>query len=161
VATFGGGSIRIGDANSSYENGRIWSPTPGYYLVNVSGSSYDTSINFSVWNAALAKYVTGIRSLKPLAISSGEECVWLAGNVMPTGTSYDGTNYIMRLLQNGDLDVKGTINPRASTTTAATAPIKLPTGVLMTTPEAGAIEYDGTNLYFTDSGGTRRQLAVV
>jgi ABC-type bacteriocin/lantibiotic exporter with double-glycine peptidase domain len=31
----------------------------------------------------------------------------------------------------------------------------------MTTPEAGAIEYDGTDLYFTDSGGVRRQLAVV
>lgn len=55
----------------------------------------------------------------------------------------------------------GQLNLRASTTAADTAPIKLPTGVLMTTPEAGAIEYDGTNLYFTDSGGTRRTLAVV
>ena len=55
----------------------------------------------------------------------------------------------------------GTINGRASTTAASTAPIKIATGVLMTTPEAGAIEYDGTNLYFTRSDGTRKTLAVV
>jgi hypothetical protein len=61
----------------------------------------------------------------------------------------------------GAATFNGTINARASTTAAGTAPIKIATGVLMTTPEAGAIEYDGTSLYFTDSGGTRRQLAVV
>jgi len=56
---------------------------------------------------------------------------------------------------------RGTLNARASTTAAGTAPIKLATGVLMTTPEAGAIEYDGTNLYFTDSGGTRNKLREI
>jgi hypothetical protein len=61
----------------------------------------------------------------------------------------------------GAATFSGTVNARASTTVAGTAPIKIATGVLMTTPEAGAIEYDGTNLYFTDSGGTRRTLAVV
>jgi len=30
-----------------------------------------------------------------------------------------------------------------------------------TTPEAGAIEFDGTNLYFVDSTNTRRTIAVV
>lgn len=61
----------------------------------------------------------------------------------------------------GTATFSGTITGRASTTAAGTAPIKLATGVLMTAPQAGAIEYDGTNLYFTDSGGTRRQLQVV
>ena len=50
---------------------------------------------------------------------------------------------------------------RAGTATANTAPIKLNTGVLNTTPEAGAIEFDGTNLYFVNSSGVRKQLAVV
>jgi hypothetical protein len=49
----------------------------------------------------------------------------------------------------------------AGTASAGTAPLKLTSGTNLTTPEAGAIEFDGTNLYFTDSGGTRRQLAVV
>lgn len=65
------------------------------------------------------------------------------------------------LIVEQDITASGTIDGRASTTAAGTAPLKLATGVLMTTPEAGAIEYDGTNLYFTDSGGTRRTLAVV
>jgi hypothetical protein len=38
------------------------------------------------------------------------------------------------------------------------ASLKLDTGVLMATPEGGAIEYDGTNLYFTDSTNTRRTI---
>jgi len=53
----------------------------------------------------------------------------------------------------------GTFHAGASTTAAGTAPIKLDTGVLMTTTEAGAIEYDGTHLYFTaTNAGTRFQL---
>lgn len=50
---------------------------------------------------------------------------------------------------------------KAGTATANTAPLKLTAGTNLATPEAGAIEYDGTNLYFTDSGGVRRTLAVV
>jgi len=40
---------------------------------------------------------------------------------------------------------------QAGTATANTAPLKFTSGTLMTTPEAGAIEYDGTNLYYTAS----------
>jgi hypothetical protein len=47
---------------------------------------------------------------------------------------------------------------RAGSATAGTAPIKLTSGTLLSTPEPGAIEYDGTHFYGTDSGGTRHQL---
>jgi hypothetical protein len=49
----------------------------------------------------------------------------------------------------------------AGSATAATAPIKLNSGTNMTTPEAGAIEWDGTNLYITQTGGTRKTIAYV
>lgn len=49
----------------------------------------------------------------------------------------------------------------ASTASANSASLKIDVGTLLTTPEIGAVEFNGTNLYFTDSGGTRRQLAVV
>jgi hypothetical protein len=49
----------------------------------------------------------------------------------------------------------------AGSATAGTAPIKLSSGTLLGTPEAGAIEYDGTNLYFTQSGGTRKTIQAV
>jgi hypothetical protein len=46
----------------------------------------------------------------------------------------------------------------AGSATAGTAPLKFTSGTLLTTPEPGAIEYDGTHFYGTDSGGTRHQL---
>jgi len=49
----------------------------------------------------------------------------------------------------------------AGSAAAGTAPLKLTAGTNLTIEEPGAIEFDGTNLYFTDSGGTRRTLAVV
>lgn len=48
----------------------------------------------------------------------------------------------------------------AGTATAATAPIKLTSGTNLTSPEAGAIEWDGTNLFATQtSGPTRKTIA--
>lgn len=38
------------------------------------------------------------------------------------------------------------------------APLKIDPGTLLSTPESGAIETDGTNLYWTDMWGTRYQL---
>jgi 3-methyladenine DNA glycosylase Mpg len=46
----------------------------------------------------------------------------------------------------------------AGTATAGTAPLKLTSGTNLTTPEAGAVEFDGTN-YFATSGSTRYTLA--
>jgi hypothetical protein len=42
-----------------------------------------------------------------------------------------------------------TLNIKAGSATAGTAPIKLTAGPLLTTPEDGTFEYDGTHLYFT------------
>lgn len=39
----------------------------------------------------------------------------------------------------------------AGTTAVGTAPLKFQTGTNLTTPEAGVVEYDGTNFYFTPS----------
>ena len=49
----------------------------------------------------------------------------------------------------------------AGTATAETAPLKLTSGTNLTTPEAGAIEFDGTNLYFTTSTGTRKTITAI
>jgi hypothetical protein len=52
------------------------------------------------------------------------------------------------------------IHVKAGTATAGTAPIKLTAGTNLTTPENGAFEFDGTNLYFT-VGGVRRIVNLV
>ena len=46
----------------------------------------------------------------------------------------------------------------ASDGTEHTAPIKLNAGTLLAVPEAGALEYDGTHLYFTTDDGTRHTI---
>jgi hypothetical protein len=48
---------------------------------------------------------------------------------------------------------------KAGTATANTAPLKLTSGTNLTTPELGAVEYDGTNLFYTASGPTRHTIA--
>ncbi len=47
---------------------------------------------------------------------------------------------------------------KAGTATANTAPLKFTSGTNLTTPEAGAVEYDGTN-YYVSNAGTRYTLA--
>lgn len=48
----------------------------------------------------------------------------------------------------------------AGSITAGTAPIKLISGPVMTTPETGAFEFDGTNLFFT-IGGVRKTFTLL
>jgi hypothetical protein len=50
------------------------------------------------------------------------------------------------------------ITIRAGSTVAGTAPIKIASGPLMTTPEAGAIEFLSNRLYFTQTSGTTRKV---
>lgn len=52
------------------------------------------------------------------------------------------------------------IHIAAGSSTANTAPLKFTSGTNLTTPEAGAVEYDGTELYFTPAS-TRYKLAQV
>ena len=49
---------------------------------------------------------------------------------------------------------------RAGTADASSSPIKLTAGVNMTAPEDGAIEYDGTNLFFTPSSASRQTITT-
>jgi Chaperone of endosialidase len=71
----------------------------------------------------------------------------------------------MKFVSTGQIGV-GVANPtaslhlKASTGVSGSAPLKLTLGTNLTTPEAGAIEYDGTNVYFTDNSGVRRTLSA-
>jgi hypothetical protein len=48
---------------------------------------------------------------------------------------------------------------KAGTASPSTAPLKFTAGINLTTPEAGAMEFDGTNLYFTPSA-TRQTVTL-
>ena len=51
-----------------------------------------------------------------------------------------------------------TLHLKAGTATASTAPLKFTSGTNLTTAEAGAMEYNGTNLFFTRTGTTRENV---
>jgi hypothetical protein len=68
-------------------------------------------------------------------------------------------------LNGGNVGI-GTTSPtavlhlKAGTASANTAPLKFTSGTNLTTPEAGAMEWNGTNLFITQTTGpTRKQLA--
>jgi hypothetical protein len=116
--------------------------------------------------------ITGSTIVNSVALSAYATQNWSAGNkgaalaieITPNGSTTRSER--VRFDQNGNVGIGQTsptavLHIKAGTAAASTAPIKLTAGTLNTTPEAGAIEFDGTNLYFTDSGGTRRQIAVV
>ena len=53
-----------------------------------------------------------------------------------------------------------TITVRAGTASAGTAPLKLTSGTLMTTSEAGAVEFNSDRLYFTQTTGPTRKVVA-
>ena len=81
--------------------------------------------------------------------------------LLHNGTSYlgNGSGGQLRIGFGGVTSPTAKIHVGAGTTSANTAPLKFASGTVMTTPEAGAIEYDGTDLFYTDSGATRRTVA--
>ncbi len=59
-----------------------------------------------------------------------------------------------------EINPTATLHIRPGTAVAQSAPIKLSQGTIMTTPEAGALEYNGTSVYFTDNTDTRDEVVL-
>ncbi len=91
---------------------------------------------------------------------------------LPIVNSDDGTwgDIIRQFIQKEHYD-DGTDNPvngghqkitvRAGTATAGTAPLKFTSGTVLTTPEAGAVEFNTDSLYFTITTGTVRKKVAI
>ncbi len=70
----------------------------------------------------------------------------------------NGSSFFGGLLGIGVTVPTAVLHLKAATAAANTASLKIDAGTVATTPVTGNIESDGTHLYWTDSGGTRRQL---
>jgi hypothetical protein len=89
---------------------------------------------------------------------------WYSNTGLTAGNSFTPTERV-RITSSGLLGI-GTASPtavlhlKAGTATANTSPLKFTSGTNLTTPEAGAIEWNGTNLFITQTTGpTRKQIA--
>lgn len=58
----------------------------------------------------------------------------------------------------GSTSATALVHIAAGTATANTAPLKFSSGTNLTTPEAGAVEFDGVNLLFTPTGTIRKTI---
>lgn len=92
----------------------------------------------------------------------------MAEQRLPIVNSDDGVwgdiirQFLMKEHYNDDTDNAAngghkTVTIRAGTATSGTAPLKFTSGTLMTTPEAGAMEFNNNFLYFTITSGTVRK----
>ncbi len=109
---------------------------------------------------------TGLAQIK---MSSGGNQMWLRteNSAFSIVNITLGTYAFSIKASNSNVGIGNSITPTArlhiisaGTTTAGSAPLKLTSGTNMTTAEAGAFEYDGTNLFFTRSGTTRENVLV-
>ena len=125
-----------------------------------AGASMETGADYNV--------IIGSSSGVPLSTGASNILIGYAINT-PTATTSNHLN-IGNVIK-GDLSTKkigigvdtitATLHLKGGNTAAGSAPMKLNPGTPMTTPEAGAIEYDGTKLYITTGDGVRRQIAFV
>ena len=79
--------------------------------------------------------------------------------------STNGTTFgeRLRITSSGNVGIGVTVPTavlmlKAGTATASTAPLKFTSGINLTTAEAGAMEYNGTNLFFTRAGTIRENV---
>lgn len=133
------------DLNDGTGNG------PGIKISNAGTPriQFYNSLGPSTWQL-MNGWGTGVND--DFAISSGT-----------TGTANVG-NAILYMRPTGNVGIGNTtpaasLHIRAGTTAASSAPIKLSSGPLMTTPEAGAIEFDGSNFFTTNNAPVRRAIA--
>jgi hypothetical protein len=88
----------------------------------------------------------------------------LSSSVDNTLPKFDGTSWGIQdsgiVVSDTDVMSAFTAVLKAGTAAAGTAPLKFTLGVNLTSPEAGAVEYDGTHLYYTNNAAARQTVGV-
>jgi len=142
IAPYSGVSTGGGIAFNAFTGSGVNNGTP-FALVGYHGGTSPTTAAINLvgykWNGATSR--TGL--------SGSELILQISGGI---GTP------VMTVQGNGNTFIGGsTTTPTArlqlaaGTATASTAPLKLTSGTNLTTAEAGAMEYNGTNLFFSPS----------
>ncbi len=138
--------------------------------VDLGGLGYNNYYNGSSWVRDNTSF-TGWR----LGVNTGDNNAFSTFALTFTNTS--GTSYDIFYTSHSSTSADWLIQPQGygkvaigltaataklhlagCTAAANTASLKIDAGTLATTPVSGNIESDGTHLYWTNSGGTRKQL---
>lgn len=138
----------------------------GASLTSLNGSNISSG---TVADARIASALTGktyngltvTTTTGTLTVTNGKtlsvsNTLTLAGTDSTTMTFPSASSTVMTLANPGTLT--GSLTLRAGTASVGTAPLYLQSGTNLTTAVAGAVEFDGTSLFFTPST-TRKTIA--
>lgn len=158
------GGVQIGDATVNSIDFRLTRTTSG---LNADANYFVATANTPVHNWIEGGYLTGERAGTITAPNSGypyyEEwsgngasTIKTLGFINKTSGSFTISDMlpVLTMARTGKVGI-GTTSPtavlhlKAGTATASTAPLKMTAGTVNTTPEAGAIEFDGTDLFIS------------
>lgn len=119
-------------------------------ILDANNNGDDTQINFrraGLTNTAFINaFHSGTAALRRLDLGIGAVAVLSLANNNNVGI--------------GTTSPTAALHLKAGTATASTAPLKFTSGTNLTTAEAGAIEYNGSNFFATSTAGNRRQLVL-
>jgi hypothetical protein len=104
-------------------------------------------------DAGASDFAIGVESAGP----------WFATSTATVGATfkwYGGATLAMTLTGTGILTLVGSLNLRAGSATAGTAPLYFLSGTQLTSIVAGAMEYDGVNLKFHRTGALRDSILM-
>ena len=145
IQNLSSGTSASSDVVATADNG---SETTNYVNMGINGSG-NTS---NVMGGANDAYFYNLG--QNLLIGTGTTAKSL---VFMTGGQTQSTNERMRIDGSGNVGIgvngpTALLHLKAGTATASTAPLKFTAGTNLTTPENGALEYNGTNLFITNAG---------
>jgi len=153
---YGSGSNTLtGDANLTYTPASSAVVLDSGYLSFTGNKDFGSSVTGSIFKSSLYgltfRGVPGA-SYDMLFFTQGGSTLF----ANPTGTTQMGTvgDWGFGLLGS---TISAKVHITAGTASAGTAPLKFNAGTNLTSPEAGAMEWNGTNLFITQTTGPTRQ----
>lgn len=136
-----------GAGNTSIGFSALYLNTSGMYNTSL-GIQSDYTRTAGSYNVAIGAWVQNASTTGSGQLNIGNV---LYGTGMYSTASNSSTPTTLGSIGIGLTTPTARLMLPAGTTTASTAPLKFTSGTNMTTPENGAIEYDGTNLFLTVS----------
>lgn len=155
VSSTGTGSLPTGtEGQTLYNNAGTWTAHSGLFwddTYGCAGLGITASLNAKLHVKALA----GIGGYDPVITN----CLQIddSADVNLLTVKNTGEAYLLGPLGLGVLSPTASLHLPAGTASAATAPFKFTAGVNLTTAEAGAFEWDGVNLYVSQTTGPTRK----
>ena len=164
-----GSSIKTINGNSVLGSGDL---SVGSYTlpiasaITLGGVKVGTGLSIDSGTGALSASGTGTGDVNWNGNTNGSKKTLGSIDNQDIGLITNNTERIT-VLNGGNVGIGNTapsavLNLKAGTATVGTAPLKFTTGTNLTTAEAGAMEWNGTNLFMTQtSGPTRQQIAYL